>query len=78
MGLEQNIQQIQLLQSLLTVYYSTSMIKRITSPVIVDLSKAFDTLDHKIEIDKLQHYGIRGISLMWFESCLSKEQSQST
>ena len=52
--------------------------KRITSTVFVGLSKAFGTLDHKILIDKLQHYGIRGISLMWFESCLSKEQSQST
>ena len=29
-------------------------------------------LDHKILIDKLQNYGIRGISLMWFESYLSK------
>ena len=39
----------------------------------MNLSKALDTLDHKIVIDKLPHYGIRGISLMWFESYLSKK-----
>ena len=38
----------------------------------MDLSKAFDMLDHKILIDKLHHCGIRGISLMWSESYPSK------
>ena len=38
----------------------------------MDLSKAFDMLDHKILIDKLGYYGIRGTSLMWFESYLSQ------
>ena len=47
---------------------------KFTLGVFIDLSKAFDTVDHKLLITKLKNYGIRNKNLKWFISYLSNRK----
>ena len=42
----------------------------------VDLPKAFDTVNHKILLENLDYYGIRGICNDVVRSCLSNRQQK--
>ena len=48
--------------------------RNLSLTVFMDLSKAFDTLDHSILLTKLKYYGIQDDELMWFSSYLTNRQ----
>ena len=45
--------------------------KKYTCGIFIDLCKAFDTVDHTILLNKMHHYGIRGVVHKLFKSYLS-------
>ena len=47
-----------------------------TVTLILDLLKAFDTLQHSVVYQKLEKYGLRGNCLSWFKSYLTGRSIQ--
>ena len=45
-----------------------------TIGIFLDLCKAFDTINQRILIKKLEYYGIRGISQQWFQDYLTNRK----
>ena len=58
------------IQELLSSILKKKANKQYTAAIFLDLSKAFDTLDHKILLQKMEKYGIQGLVLDCFKSYL--------
>ena len=48
--------------------------KQITALVLLDLSKAFDSIDHSLLLTKLRSLGFSNRAVEWFKSCPSGSQ----
>ena len=57
---------IQLVQELMHSFDEN----KFTLRVFIDLSKAFDTVNHEILITKLENYGVRGSNIKWYSNYL--------
>lgn len=44
--------------------------------VFLDLQRAFKTIDPKILIDKLSHYGVKDIAVKWFDNYLNDRKQK--
>lgn len=51
---------------------------KLTMGLLLDLSKAYDSLDRDLLIKKLEKYGIRGNALLWFKSFLNNRHQRVT
>ena len=47
---------------------------KFTLGVFIDLSKAFDIVDHQILLNKLKHYGVNEKTLAWLQRYLFRRK----
>ncbi len=48
--------------------------KKVTALVLIDLSKAFDSISHEMLLGKLEANGVSQFALQWFKSFLTNRK----
>ena len=56
--------------------YEALNAKKFVVTLFVDFRKAYDTVNHRILVNKLEIYGLRGTMLKWFASYLSVREQR--
>ena len=73
-GFQKNISSIYAILELLMATYDNINANNYTGILLLDLTKAFETVCHQILLAKLKHYGIRGPSHQLIKSFLERKQ----
>ena len=76
-GLRKHISTVRALLNRMQYMYDSIDSGNFVISVFLDFKKAFDTVDHKILLSKLNFYGIKRVSHEWLKSYLS-ERNQIT
>ena len=73
-GFQKNKSTTDAIEHLTNFIYSNLNNKKSIINVLIDLRKAFDTVNHNLLLQKLYRYGIRGLVHHWFASYLTNRQ----
>ena len=73
-GFKKNHSTYLAINALVTKFHESAESSEFMLGLFIDLSRAFDTISHKILLDKLYKYGIRGIALEWVRDYLSNRK----
>ena len=72
LGFRKNIQHSMPLNDLSEHICDTLDKNNIVGGIFINLQKAFGTVQHEILLNRLAHYGIRGLANDWFKSTSQK------